>query len=90
MVRDFRANETKWIPATICSKTGPLTYTVAISEGIEWRRHADHIRDYNSATVLADANTATNNEFVDLMPLPEPEAETSVNTEEKRRYPRCQ
>ena len=60
MVRDFRANETKWIPATIHSKTGPLTYTVTISEGIEWRRHADHIWDYYPATVSEDTNTANN------------------------------
>lgn len=90
MVCDFHSHETKWIPATISMKTGPLTYTVTTSEGIEWRRHADHIRDYYPAKVLKDTITATNNEFVDLLPLPEPEADTVDNTpsEEQRRYPR--
>ena len=61
-----QASKIDWIPAKIYSTTGPLTYTVTISEGIEWRRHADHIWDYYPATVSEDTNRA---EFVDLMPL---------------------
>jgi hypothetical protein len=42
-VRDYRSNCEKWIPGTIDSKTGPLSYRVEITPGKTWRRHTDQL-----------------------------------------------
>ncbi|XP_033120245.1 uncharacterized protein K02A2.6-like [Anneissia japonica] len=43
MVRDYRSTNTKWIPAQIQEKTGPLSYTVNPGMGTLWRRHTDQL-----------------------------------------------
>ncbi|XP_069140969.1 uncharacterized protein [Argopecten irradians] len=42
-VRDYRLSGEKWIPGTIESKTGPLSYRVNVGNGAVWRRHTDQI-----------------------------------------------
>nr|XP_061811684.1 uncharacterized protein K02A2.6-like [Nerophis lumbriciformis] len=36
-------NDIKWVPATIVSKTGPVSYTVETSDHRIWRRHLDQL-----------------------------------------------
>ncbi|XP_033109870.1 uncharacterized protein LOC117111095 [Anneissia japonica] len=43
MVRDYRSTNTKWIPAQIQEKTGPLSYTVNPGMGTLRRRHTDQL-----------------------------------------------
>ncbi|XP_033729473.1 uncharacterized protein K02A2.6-like [Pecten maximus] len=42
-VRDYRHSGRKWIPGSIDSKSGPLSYRVNVGCGAVWRRHADQI-----------------------------------------------
>ena len=48
----------KWLPGIIHMKTGPLSYTVVLTDGRACRRHVDHVRqrvesgDHSSQTVL--------------------------------------
>lgn len=42
-VRDYRQNSDKWVPGTILSKTGPLSYRVDVGPGSTWRRHTDQL-----------------------------------------------
>lgn len=46
-VKDYRNNETKWIPGVIREKTGPVSYRVEVAPEVAWRRHADQIQDSN-------------------------------------------
>ncbi|XP_053383800.1 uncharacterized protein K02A2.6-like [Mercenaria mercenaria] len=46
-VRDYKKDQDKWIPGTISSRTGPVSYRVEIAPGVTWRRHADQIRSSN-------------------------------------------
>ncbi len=47
LVRDYRPNGPKWQPATIDSRTGPVSYTVEVPgvgpSGSTWRRHTDQM-----------------------------------------------
>ena len=91
MVRDFHSNSTKWIPGTISSQAGPLSYVVNVGVGIEWKRHVEHIRAYSSPTAAEhSADTTSDDGIVDLMPFPELEShasEPSTSDEEQPRYP---
>ena len=35
----------KWIPRVVVERKGPLSYTVQIWTGAQWRRHVDQLRD---------------------------------------------
>lgn len=37
----------RWLPAIVCSRKGPLSYEVRLSDGVLWRRHVDHLRKRN-------------------------------------------
>ncbi|XP_047020897.1 uncharacterized protein K02A2.6-like [Helicoverpa zea] len=43
LARNYSARGEKWTEATVVKKTGPVSYTVDIGKGLEWRRHADQI-----------------------------------------------
>lgn len=76
-VRDYRNNDTKWIPGVINEKTGPVSYRVEIAPDVNWKRHADQIHD--SKFSVGDGN----DEIVDLR-LPDNQDENSnpsVNSE---------
>ena len=58
-IKDYRNNETKWIPGVIREKTGPVSYRVDAAPDVTWRRHADQIRDTNidiQRGILSDIN----------------------------------
>ena len=57
MARNFRPGP-KWVPGTIIKQLGPVSFLVRISEGIEWKRHIDHIRDYTGDTADTQPSTA--------------------------------
>ena len=42
-VRDFTSSSTKWLPGTVVTVTGPLSYHVQLSSGETVRRHVDAI-----------------------------------------------
>ena len=67
-VKDYRGNDTKWIPGTISDKTGPVSYRVEVGPDVKWRRHADQIQDshlYVKEGILSDINTGVNLPIVD-------------------------
>lgn len=39
------ASSVKWKPATVVSKTGPVSYTVETSDHLIWKRHVDQLLD---------------------------------------------
>ena len=43
-VKDYRVSGPKWIPAQVLSPTGPLSYSISLSDGRTLRRHVDDIR----------------------------------------------
>ena len=43
-VKDYRVSGPKWIPAQVLSPTGPLSYSILLSDGRTLRRHVDDIR----------------------------------------------
>ena len=97
MVRDFHSDTPMWIPGTILTKTGTLSYVVQVSSGLKWNRHVDHLREYNATTpITTEPTNNTESEDVDLVPLPETDqnnADTPTNTpsdpllNQSRRYP---
>ncbi|XP_033761665.1 uncharacterized protein K02A2.6-like [Pecten maximus] len=64
MVRDYRSSDRKWIPASIHTKTGPLSYTIDTGTGTLWRRHTDQLRACTVKPSETDVTTIN---------LPEPE-----------------
>lgn len=46
MAKNFRSGE-DWVPGVIVQQLGPLTYLVDVSEGRIWKRHVDHLKEYN-------------------------------------------
>ncbi|XP_051785429.1 uncharacterized protein K02A2.6-like [Erpetoichthys calabaricus] len=42
LARNFN-NQSKWVPATVISQTGPVSYTVRTADGTVWRRHVDQL-----------------------------------------------
>ena len=51
MVRNLRPGP-DWIPGTILRQLGPLSYEVEVEQGLQWKRHVDHLRELaeNSST----------------------------------------
>lgn len=43
-VQDFTASKQKWIPGTIQRATGPVSYTVMLSDGSTVKRHVNNIK----------------------------------------------
>lgn len=43
-VRDYRNDRPDWCPAKVTNVLGQRTYTVSITSGITWNRHANQIR----------------------------------------------
>ncbi|XP_061716634.1 uncharacterized protein K02A2.6-like [Cydia pomonella] len=45
--RDYTLRGEKWSEGRVKSQTGPVSYTVDMGQGIEWRRHVDQIMPAN-------------------------------------------
>jgi hypothetical protein len=43
LVRDYRANASKWLPGIIHQKIGSLMYKVKVLNDVIWKRHLDQI-----------------------------------------------
>ncbi|XP_045535455.1 uncharacterized protein K02A2.6-like [Papilio machaon] len=43
LARDYASKGNKWAEATVVKRTGPVSYKVALGNGVEWRRHADQV-----------------------------------------------
>ena len=70
MAKNFRAGES-WIPGIVVQKLGPVTYLVDVSEGRFWKRHVNHLKEYQ--------RTNTENEF---QPTFAPELPLAVSSSE--------
>ncbi|XP_061170307.1 uncharacterized protein K02A2.6-like [Saccostrea echinata] len=46
-VRDYRKNHCQWTSGTVTAQTGPVSYSVEVTPGVTWRRHADQLRSSN-------------------------------------------
>ena len=80
MVRDFRPNSDKWIPGTVLSQLGPVTYTVEVEDGKTLKKHVDHIRERmsiakDSAPAQSDTSEVQDNyQYPAVTPTPPPDA----------------
>ena len=46
MAKNFGSGES-WIRGVIARQLGPLTYMVDVSGGCVWKRHVDHLKEFN-------------------------------------------
>ena len=79
MVRQFRAGP-KWIPGTILKQTGPLSYIVKVHNGLEWKRHVDHLRaNVNKEPLNSESQPSANYSELDSddFPLPSTDENSS-------------
>ena len=45
MARNFHSGA-KWVPGTVIAQRGPVSYRVEVQGGRVWRRHVDHLREF--------------------------------------------
>ena len=50
--KNFRSSNPKWLSGEIIRSTSPLSYLIKLSNGVETRRHVDHIRKTKSLSCL--------------------------------------
>jgi hypothetical protein len=88
-VKNMSPRGPRWVPGKVTSLTGPVSYTVTLSNGVTQRRHQDHLRSYLPAGEVADPTEI----LLDPYTLPEPPnrshlpAETVVETELQTELP---
>ena len=58
LAEDCRVTESKWIPGTLLTVTGPLSYQIKLVNGDTVRRHIDNVRRRYSAVDI-DITTST-------------------------------
>ena len=58
LAKNFSAGE-PWLPGVICSKTGPSSFTVDLTDGRRVRRHLDKLRKSAYTTVVGQSSTTT-------------------------------
>jgi hypothetical protein len=76
--RNYREGD-KWIPASVATRLGPLTYKVRVNESLVWKRHVDQLKPRPD-----DDSFFTNNEAV---PEPVVDDRAQEPAEAQRRYP---
>ena len=52
LAKNFRSSNPKWLSGEIIQSTGPLSYLIKLSNGVETRCHVDHIRKTKSLLSL--------------------------------------
>ena len=52
LAKNFRSSNPKWLSGEIIRSTGPLSYLIKLSNGVETRCHVDHIRKTKSLLSL--------------------------------------
>ena len=94
MIRDFRPNSNKWMPGTVLSALGPVTYHVEVEKGKVLKRHVDHLRErmvINEGRAPTQPDTSAiqdNFDYPALSPTPAPGAAvTAPGDVPPRRYP---
>ena len=94
MIRDFRPNSNKWMPGTVLSVLGPVTYHVEVEKGKVLKRHVDHMRERmvineGRAPTQPDPSAIQDNfDYPALSPTPAPGAAiTAPGDVPPRRYP---
>ena len=89
MVRSYHPGP-KWIPATIISQLGPLSFMVKVKNGLEWKRHMEQIQGYlpTSEDISCSSSASTDDQSMTDMdalmhpaPLP-PAIAPSMSTEQ--------
>ena len=80
MIRNYHPG-LKWIPATIIRQLGPLSFTVKVKNGLEWKRHMEQIQGYlpNSEDISCSSSFSTDDQSMTDMdklmhPVPLPPA----------------
>ena len=81
---DFTASPTKWIPGKVVKVTGPLSYSIELSDSTIARRHVDSVRARESSPAIS-GNTATDplalpDLHIELPVLPPPPLRRSTRT----------
>ena len=46
-VRNYRKNHSQWTSGTVTAQTWPVSYSVEVTPGVTWRRHADQLHSSN-------------------------------------------
>ena len=54
LAKNFRSSNPKWLSGEIIRSTGPLSYLIKLSNGVETRRHVDHICKTKSLSSLSN------------------------------------
>ena len=52
LAKNFRSSNSKWLSGEIIRSTGPLSYLIKLSNGVETRHHIDHISKTKSLSSL--------------------------------------
>ena len=76
LVWDFR-DKSKWTPGVICEQTGPLSYTIDMGFGPQWRRHVDHIKEWSNTSAKQQDHASTNAGPDDYLTLESPSSITT-------------
>ena len=91
-VRNFGPGHV-WLPGTVTLVSGPLSYTVELTDGRIMRRHQDHLRQRldglpsASASSTVRKNTATVDPVPDSLELSAPDLDYSTPTEPEHPSP---
>ncbi|XP_062620772.1 uncharacterized protein K02A2.6-like [Saccostrea cucullata] len=88
-VRDYRKDHSQWTSGTVTAQTGPVSYSVEVTPGVTWRRHADQLRSSN-APILEDLYIQPSNTAVSQQPVKSNIAKQSSpvsNTEPRPSHP---
>ena len=70
-VKDYRENETKWIPGMISDKTGPVSYRVEVAPDVNWRSHTDQIQGsqlHMKEGIMSDINIGVDLPVIENQP----------------------
>ena len=70
-VKDYRGNETKWIPGMISDKTGPVSYRVEVAPDVNWRRHTNQIQGsqlHMKEGIMSDINIGVDLPVIENQP----------------------
>ena len=92
LVRNYLQGE-KWLPGSIAKKTGPVSYSVKLSDGRERRCHQDQVRKWlveieaPEKEVDVDVPTPPPDPVTDPRPEHQSKAETPPKTPESREIP---
>ncbi|XP_062618993.1 uncharacterized protein K02A2.6-like [Saccostrea cucullata] len=62
-VPDYRKDHSQWTSGTVTTLIGPISYSVEVTPGVTWRRHADQLRS-SSVPIQEDLHIQPSNTAV--------------------------